>query len=235
MSSIEDALRYPMNHDNWIVTVLIGGALSLFSFLVVPILIVYGYLLRVIRSSVDGSAEPPEFGDWGELIVEGFKAAVIGFVYMLIPLIVGAVTVGGSMAAMIGGGRAGAAAGLAGLAVGFLITFVLSLVFGYVAVAAIVHFANEGNIGAGFDFGTLREIMFDRDYAVAWAMSVVVFIGAAIVGGLLNVIPLLGAVVSTFVFFYAQVVGARLWAGGYEQARAGATGGGTVAAGDSAI
>lgn len=235
MSSIEDALRYPMNHDDWIMTILIGGVLSLFSFLFVPILIVYGYLLRVIRTSVDGQAEPPIFEDWGELIVEGFKAAVIGFVYMLIPLIVGAVTVGGSIAAIAGGGRAGAAAGMTGLAVGFLVTFVLSLVFGYAAAAAVVHFAIEGDISAGFDFDTLRGVMLDRDYATGWAMAVVVGIGAAIVGGLLNVIPLLGAVVSTFVFFYAQMAGARLVAGGYEQARSGGVSGGTVAAGDSAI
>lgn len=221
MSSIEDALRYPTNHDDWIVTLLIGGVLSLFSFLIIPLFIVYGYIVRVIRNSIDGDPEPPVFDEWGELLVDGIKAAIIIFVYMLIPLIVAAVMVGGSIGAMMAGGRGGAAAGIAGLIVGLLVTFVLSLVFGYIAVAAVVNFAHEDDIGAGFDFGTLREVMLDRDYAVAWALSVAVFIGAAVISGLFNVIPILGAVISTFVFFYAQMVGATLWADGYEAARLG--------------
>jgi len=37
--------------------------------------------------------------------------------------------------------------------------------------------------------------------------------------GVLNGIPILGAVIGAFVFFHAQVVAARLWAGGYADAR----------------
>jgi hypothetical protein len=219
MASLGDALEYPMEHDDWVKTLLIGGVLSIFAFLLIPIIVVYGYIVRVIRHSLDGDPRPPEFGDWGDLLVDGLKMLVILIVYMLIPAIVAAVTVGGSVAAMATGTRGGAAAGVAGLVVGFLVSFVLALAFGYVAVAAIVNFAREGSVGAAFDFDTLRPILFDSDYAVAWALSVAVFIAVGIVTGVLNIIPFIGAIIGAFVGFYAQIVAARLWADGYGAAR----------------
>lgn len=219
MASLGDALEYPTENDNWVKTILIGGALSIFAFLLIPIIFVYGYIVEVIRHSLDGDPTPPEFEDWGDLLVDGLQALVIVIVYLLIPAIVAAVTVGGSVMAMATGTRGGAAAGVAGLLFGFLISLVLALVFGYVAVAAVVNFAREGSLGAAFDFGTLRPILFDSDYAVAWALSVAVFFAVGIVTGVLNLIPVIGAIIGAFLGFYAQIVAARLWADGYSAAR----------------
>lgn len=218
MTSLEAALRYPMEHDDWMKTILIGGVLSVFSFLLVPLLPVYGYLVRVLRHRLAGEPEPPTFGDWGELFADGLKAFVVVFVYMLVPVIVGAVTVGGSFAAMATGTRSGAAAGMGGLALGFLLTFVLTLVFGYVAVAALVNFAREDSLGAAFDFGTIRAVATNREYAVAWLLAAAAFFGASVVAGLLNVVPFLGAIVGAFLLFYVQIAAARLWADGFSDA-----------------
>lgn len=218
MPSIGDALTYPTEHDDWIKTVLIGGGLSIFGFLLLPILPVYGYLVRVIRHTLAGDPQPPTFGEWEELFIDGLQALVISVAYLIVPGIVGIVTFGGAVAAMATGSRGGAAAGLAGLGLGFLLTFVLTIVFGYVAVAALVNFAREERIGAAFDVATLRGIVTDGDYAIAWGLSVVVFIGAGIVTSLLNVIPFLGAIIGAFVFFYVQIVAATLWADGFKAA-----------------
>ncbi len=83
MESIDDALTYPMEDDDWTVTVLIGGGLSLLSFLIVPAILVYGYLVQAIRKRADGATQPPGFEDWGELLVDGVKAWLIGIEYML--------------------------------------------------------------------------------------------------------------------------------------------------------
>ncbi len=74
MESTDDALTYPMEDDDWTVTVLIGGGLSLLSFLIVPAILVYGYLVQAIRKRADGATQPPGFEDWGELLVDGVKA-----------------------------------------------------------------------------------------------------------------------------------------------------------------
>ncbi|WP_435063632.1 DUF4013 domain-containing protein [Halobaculum sp. EA56] len=235
MPQIRDAVTYPTEHDDWMKTVLIGGVLSVFGFLLLPLLPVYGYIVRVIRHSLEGDPEPPTFDDWEELVVDGAKAFVIGVVYMLVPGIVGAVAVGGSVVAIATGTRGGAATGVAGLVVGTLLTFVLALVFGYVAVAAVVAFADDRRVGAAFDVGTIRPVVLSGEYATAWALSVGVFVAAGVLVGVLNGIPILGAVVGAFVFFYAQIVAARLWAGGYHDARAGGNGTGRPELGESAV
>lgn len=217
MPMINDALTYPTNHDDWKGTILIGGILSLLGFLLIPLLPVYGYLIRVIRYRLDGDPQPPTFGDWEELFVDGIKAFVIMFVYFIIPGIIGAVTVGASIGTLATGGNA--ASGFAGFGLAFLLTIVLFLVFGYIAVAALVNFANEDQLGAGFDFTAIKAIIFTEEYALAWALSIGIFIAAWIVVGLLNVIPLLGAIIGAFVIFYVQIVAAHLWAGGFSDAR----------------
>ncbi|GGK69834.1 DUF4013 domain-containing protein [Haloarcula sebkhae] len=222
MDSLEDTLRYPMEDDDWTVTVLIGGVLSLLSFLVVPAILVYGYLVQAVRERADGATQPPAFEDWGDLLVDGVKAWVIGIVYMVVPLVVFGVTVGGSLVAMATGTRAGAGAGLAGLFGGLAISFVLSLVFGYVATAAIIHFACTGEFGAGFDFGTLRKLVLSPEYATPWLVSIALFIAVNVVVNLLNVIPFIGSLIavilSPFATFYVLVVATDLWAGGYNAA-----------------
>lgn len=207
-----------MERDDWVKTVLIGGGLIIFSFLVIPGILVSGYVIRVIRGRLEDAPEPPPFGEWGALLVDGLQAWVIGFIYMLVPTIVAAVTIGGSIASMATGSRAGAAAGLAGLFGGFLLWFVLSLVFGYVAVAAVVNFAREEQFGAAFDFGTIRDVVTTGDYAVGWVLGVVVVIVAGAIVGLLNVVPFLGFIVGAFVNFYAIVAAAHLWTGGFADA-----------------
>lgn len=146
------------------------------------------------------------------MLVDGLKAWIIGVVYLLIPAIVGAITVGGSIAAMATGDNA--AAGVGGMIFGIAITGVLSIVFGYVAVAALVNFAREEQFGAAFDVDTLKSVLFHRDYAVAWLVSVVVLL----VAGIVTAVPLIGWILTPFVSSYALIVASNLWADGFSAA-----------------
>lgn len=214
MQGIMDAITYPTEREDWLKTVLIGGALVWFGFLLVPLLLVYGYVIETIRAGLADEPRPPAFEEWGELFVDGLKAWVIGIVYMLVPLIVAGVTIGGSVATMATGGDVAVATGLGSLFVGLAVTLLLSLAFGYLAVAALVNFAREGQFGAAFDFGVIKTVALDRDYAVAWLASVGVFFVASFVNG----IPFVGWLLAPFVGFYAAVVAAALWADGFAQA-----------------
>ena len=218
MAQLEEAIRYPMASDDLVKTLLIGGGFFIFSFLIIPAILVYGYLITVIRSSLDGKPEPPVFEDWGGLLRKGILAWVIGIVYMIVPIIVASVTVGGSIAAFATGSGAGQAMGVAGLLGGLGLSFILTLLFGYFAVVAVVNFARTDELGAAFDFSTIRAVAMDGDYFGPWLLSVVVFIIASVIGGVLNVVPILGAIVGLFVFFYAQIVAANLWADGFAAA-----------------
>lgn len=223
MRTLEDAVRYPMGDDEWITTVVIGGILTLFSVLLIPAFLLYGYLMRVIRGATAGTTEPPAFGDWGDMLVEGLKAWVIGIVYMIVPLVVVGITAAVGVAAMGTGSEGGAATGIGALFLGLALSGVLALVFGYLAIVGIVNFAREGTIGAAFDVDVIKQVALNREYAIAWLFSVAVLFAAGFIGGLLQVIPVLGTVIAAFVTFYALVVAAALWADGFEDARTGAS------------
>lgn len=203
-----------MERDDWLKTVLIGGVLTFFGFLLIPLFVVYGYVVETIRTSIEGERSPPAFGDWWSLLVDGLKAWVIGLVYLLVPVIVAWITVGGAFVAMATGGRAGAVGGFAGLVGGLVLSGVLAVLFGYVGVAGLVNFAHERRFGAAFDVGAIRDVVLSADYAVAWLISVALFV----VGGIVASIPLVGFVLGPFVWFYVAVVAARLWAGAYVDA-----------------
>lgn len=217
MESLENVIRYPTERENWVQTVLIGGVLMFLGVFLVPLIAVYGYLMETIRGSLDGEAGPPAFDDWGALLTDGVQAAVILFVFMLIPIIVAAITIGGVLLSMVvalatGGSPEIAAAGA--VAFGFVVSGLLALAFGYVAVAAIVNFARAEEFGAAFDVTTLRRVLVHRDYAVAWLVSAVLLIAV----GLVSSIPAIGWLLAPFASFYALVVAANLWADGFSAA-----------------
>lgn len=205
---------YPMQSDEWVKTVLIGGIMIFFSFLLIPLFIAYGYIVRAIRSSLADDPTPPVFSDWEKLLVDGAQAFVIGIIYLLVPLIVAGVTVGGSIMVIATGGEAGAAFGVGGMFFGLMISTLLSIAFGYFAIVALVNFAREERFGAAFDLDVIKTVALNKEYAIAWLVSVVAFILVGIVG----MIPLVGWMFAPFASFYAAVVAANLWAGGFDQA-----------------
>lgn len=217
-----DAITYPTENDDWIVTVLIGGVLSLLGILLIPYFLVWGYIVRVMRDRVGGAGEPPTFGDWGDLAVDGVQAFVILLVYQLIPLIVLFVLGGGSLAAMMSGSRGAAGAGMAGLFGAFALYVVLSILFSYVGTAGLVNFAVGDSIADGFDFGTITDVITDGDWVMAWVYVIVLGIGMSIVVGILSLIPFIGAIVGVFIAFYFQISFAGIWADGYSDALGGA-------------
>lgn len=212
MDSLERSLTYPTNSESWLKTVIIGGIFVFLSFLFLPAFLVYGYVVRVIERTESGQTTPPVFDDWGDLFVDGIKAWLVGIVYMLVPIVVAALTIGGALVSLAVDGNVGLTAG--GLLFGLAISAVLTLLFGYIAVAAVVNFAREQRFGAAFDFGVLRQIVFHREYALAWLVSVAVLIAAGIVGSL----PAVGWLLAPFVTFYALSVSASLWADGVSAA-----------------
>lgn len=210
----EQTLRYPTQNDAWKRTVLIGGLLIVIGVLIVPLFAVYGYLVRAIRDSLEGASTPPIFDDWRSLVVDGAQAWVISVLYLLVPALVAAVTVSGSITALANGSGAATALGTGGLFIGVVVSGALALLSGYLAVVGIVNFAREERFGAAFDTQVIRSVAFDRGYAIPWVVSV----GIAFLAGLIGAIPVVGWILTPFASFYAAVVAANLWATGFEAA-----------------
>lgn len=208
-----DALSFPRGGDDWLPTILIGGVLSVLSVLILPVFVLQGYLVRVLREAAGDAEAAPSFTEWGELLVDGLKLIAINLAYGLIvvvPGVVGAVVVGG-LGVVVGDGSTAGALGVGAVGLAFALVFtLLALVLGYLIPAAMVNFAIEGRMGAAFDFGTLRRGAFTSEYATAWILAVLVGLVGGLVGSALSLL-----VVGIFVLFYVQVATYYLFGRGF--------------------
>jgi hypothetical protein len=79
--NISDSLQYPIK--NWIKTIILG------IILIIPIVnfIGLGYYLRIIKSTLAGLDELPDFQNIGVLFIDGIKILIVSIIYAIIPLI----------------------------------------------------------------------------------------------------------------------------------------------------
>jgi hypothetical protein len=199
---LSDAIEYLKDSDDAWKTSIIGGLCLLFGFLLIPLFLVWGYVVRVLDRTSRGDDVPPVFDEWGELTVEGAKAFAILLAYSLVPVVVGVTLVGGVWAAT--GGSPGSI-GAAGFVLAGLITLVLFVAAAYVSPAALANFAEDRRLGAGFDFEELRPVLATGTYATGWLLAAGIVLVGSFVSGLLNAIPFVGTVLGAIVAFYALV------------------------------
>lgn len=201
---LEEGISYPLQGDDAITRIVIGGVLGLVSFLIVPAFALVGYLVWVLAGAARGEEEPPAFEDWGTMTVDGLKATAVAIVYGIVPFVLVFV----SILVTTGGAASGndAAAGIfGGLGIfGLLVSFLAMFVLYYLIPAALTNMALEGSMSAAFDVATIKEAVLSADYLVAWlvpfviafVVNIVVFVLALTVIGLLFV---------PFIQFYVQV------------------------------
>lgn len=201
---LENALLYPRRDGGWR-TILIGGILILFGFLIVPIIPVHGYTVRLLRSAALDVDEPPQFDDWGELFVDGLKAFAVGFVYIIVPYVLVLISVG--LTVLVGEAVFGDGAAVAGLSILVgLIAMVFLLVVACTIPVALTNFAVEDRLGAAFEIKKIISAVFTRDYGIAVLLSIgvglILFFAFFIIGLIIQLI------------FIAAILGATGGAGG---------------------
>jgi hypothetical protein len=206
---LEDGFSYPLR-DDWIGRIVIGGVLGFLSVLVVPAFLIVGYLVRVLEGTIGGDEVPPEFTDWGDLLMKGVIGTIIGVAYTVIPVVAYGVViavVAGTGGAV--GGDAGALIGAVGVLLALAFIPVLFLVY-YAVPAALSAYAARGELGAAFDPDLLKPALFSTEYLVAVLMPIVVAIVTWIATAVLAV-TVVGLLLVPFVQFYGQVAVFRMF------------------------
>ena len=204
---ISNAMRYPSS--DWKKIIILGVIL------IIPIVdfIGLGYILRIIKSTIAGYDDLPEFDDLGELFIDGLKVLVVSIIYNIIPLIVIFIGIFGSIAALGGAANITANplvfAGLLGITV--IIGLILAVIFGIFEIIALANMAFYDELGAAFKFSEILE----RISKIGWGkyiiwLIVMIIIGiiAAIITSILSVIPYIGliiAIIFVYSYFYMFV------------------------------
>jgi hypothetical protein len=242
-SSLKALFKFPFQGSNWKNSFIIGTALTFANFVlpIVPVLFVSGYTLRVMRQAIEGQ-EPtlPAWDDWGKLVTDGLRMALVSLVYLL-PA--GLVFIGGWGLYMItsfamplllsdgGSGQGSSAFGLAMLAMfgSFAIMMIsmflgsLLLVLGAIPLpVATSHFVAQDKVGAAFHVREWWPILRANKlgYFVSWVVVMGLFailyyaVSLAYTTVILCfVIPLLMAPIG----FYLSLIGAALFGQTYRE------------------
>ena len=195
---IGDAIRYPS--QDW-TKVLILGVFTILNIIIIGILFVPGYLLRVLKATLAGSDELPEFGDWGDMIIDSLKVIIVYIGYFIIPIIIGIIaqyvfmasyssTIESSM--MTTGAVPNFGAIFGPFMAIYAIEFILGIIFGAVFLMAIANMAYyDGDIGAAFRFSEILDLM----KSVGYANYIIWIIVMAIAGVVIYVISLITMVI----------------------------------------
>lgn len=211
---IQESLNYPMKD---LKAMLLGGVLFLFSWLFIPVLPAMGYLVRIMENTVKNIEELPKWENWQDLLVKGLLYLVIFAVYMIVPTIITLallVLVGGGLAAIgsVLEGSAGLIAAIGSFFILFLVIMVIYMLFGILSTIAVIRYAEKGSIKAGFEIGAVLG-KFKKNivgYIVTTILFVVLFSVAGFILSILSML-LIGVILMPFVFFYLEIVWARVY------------------------
>lgn len=199
---LPDAIAYLKRSDDVWKTSILGGLFVLFSFLLIPLFLVWGYVIQVVDRTSHGDDEAPVFENWSELTVDGAKAFVVLLTYAIVPLLVGIALATALWAAT--GGTPGST-GAAGFVLGGFVTVGVAIAAMYAAPAGIANVASKRRIRAGFDRETLRPVLASGTYATRWLLALGIVLVGSFVTGVLSTIPFVGAILGAIVGFYALV------------------------------
>ncbi|MFW6434979.1 MAG: DUF4013 domain-containing protein [Halovenus sp.] len=201
----KEAILVPLEGERWLGRLLIGGGLLFISFGIVPLWILFGYLVRFIEAVLEEDKEfPPSFDYWGLLMHRGGKAFAIFVVYVFVPTVL----------ALIGGAYlffapvndsitpAQARPPLTAAAVLYPVTL-------YAFPAALLEFARHDRVRAGFSPRRLGRHWFSWKYAWYWLLAVVAVLTIHALA-VLVALTAIGVVAIPSILFYSYLVGTYL-------------------------
>lgn len=208
---ISDAVRYPSS--DW-KKVIIYGIFFILSMLIIGILFVPGYFLRIIKSTLAGYDELPEFDEWGDMIIDSLKVIVVSIVYFIIPIIVVSIGAFASISTLMGSTSVMDPTALVGLGITAIIGLILAFIFGLFACVAIANMALYNEMGAAFKFSEIldRISMIGWGKYIAWyIVMIIIGIVGGFIAGIVIMIPLyIGYIIALLVIYpYLYMLFAR--------------------------
>lgn len=214
--------RYALSGESSAKTVVLGAVLSSLGVLVLPAAVVTGYYGRVLARSSRGDPAP-RFEDVGGLLVDGFRTWLAIATYLTAGFLL---AVGLGVAALaLGAASTGFGAEVGALALALLALLVVGVVAfpaWYFVPAAMTRLAREGSVGAAFDFGSMKQVIFDRQYFLRWLAGCGLFaVGTALYYAFAAVdpgVPVVGHVLGAAVNFYCQTAAFYCFGRGYAAA-----------------
>lgn len=170
--NITDSLRYPI--QDWFKIII----LAVISIIPIVNFVSGGYYLRIIKSTLAGLEEIPDFDDLGELFIDGIKLLIVGIIYFIIPFIFIVIGVALSASGLF-------FSTLIFVIFGLVIFFLISIM-GLMGVVNMAYY--DSDIGAALRF---QEII-ERIETIGWgnyiSYIIVLWVVLVVLGAILSLI-----------------------------------------------
>jgi hypothetical protein len=176
---------------------LVGLVFMPFLIGIIPLIIVLGYTIDVLRNVMNGVEHPmPEWSDWGGFLSRGFKVAAATLVWLLptllliIPLTIGSVLTGETQGAE--------AIGLSIVACGSCLMFVWSLFVTLISPAIYIRIAATDRFSSAFDLTKMWAFTRDNLGNVILALLLAVVV-AGLIGAVIAMVGLVAFLIGMLV------------------------------------
>ena len=189
-----DAIKYPTS--DWTKIIILAVIL------LIPIVnfIGLGYILRMLKGTLAGLDDLPEFDEVGEMFIDGLKILIVGIVYAIpiwiIALIFGLIASAifpASTTTYIG---TDSTAMLFGLIGSYAIFLIVALIVGLVEIMAIVNMAYyDGDLGAAFRFSEILDYIS----RIGWGKYILTYIVIALVSTVIVIAAMFIGIILLFV------------------------------------
>ncbi len=198
------AFSFVFDDPDWIQKIVIGGLIGLIP--VVGWLLVLGYMIGVGRNVIRGNPQPlPDWSDFGQMLIDGLYAFVIGIVYSLPIFVVLCFVLLPSLA--LGGAFGGDNENLGAIAAvgiccftGFAVIYGIAIAWFFLP-AAMARYADTDDLMSALRY---REVLsITRANPIVFLMALLVTWVASFVAGFGVIACVIGI---WFTQFYAQCV-----------------------------
>jgi hypothetical protein len=168
-----NAIKYPFTDFS---KILILGIFLILSFLIIPGFLYLGYLFRMLKASVAGLDELPEFGEWGEMFIDGLKVFVVLLVYSIVPLTLIIIGIWASLIPIIATSNT-VLAELPTISFGLISSFsiigsILGIIISFFIPVIMANMAYYGELKYAFKFNEL----FQKISEIGWVDYLIWFI-----------------------------------------------------------
>ena len=215
---VNKAVRFVFEDKQWVSKLLIAVLMSLLAFVIVPALILQGYVIKLVRQVMNGNRdELPEWTDYGKLLRDGFFVTVGELVWML-PLILLVIIVSvatGGIGSLSDDAAVVAAMGGGLLLLCLVLLMVLAALF--LTPALLIQYAIKDDFGALFRFSEVFDIIRNHmsDILIAFLVTVAAVFVVSLIGGVLGLVPCLGWIAAFVIGLaagpYVSFVGGHLY------------------------
>ncbi len=215
---IGKSFTFLSDDPDWIKKLAIGGGLIL-AFIVsfitilgwIPIgLILTGYLIQLTRNVIRGEARPlPEWDNWGERMLDGLKAWLVGFIYALPATII---SLGTSLPSILNSVRQGVSgttssgstlAATQGIStLGSCLAWIVGIVTSFFVTVALGRYAATSDLGQAFQIGPIFATI--RQNFVTYL--VIGLINGILIGLITSIGFIAFCIGAAFTGFYGQLV-----------------------------